>query len=74
MAAQHPGPPTRTTTTGSHMTEQAELLAFYELTRAKAKDDSVVIEDGIDFSDMEQTHVEKLQALHPALEGIAGTV
>jgi WXG100 family type VII secretion target len=30
-------------------------------------------QDGIDFADMEQTHVEKLQALHPAPEGVAGS-
>jgi uncharacterized protein YukE len=31
-------------------------------------------QDGIGFSEMEREHVEKLQALHPAPEDLAGTV
>ncbi len=30
-------------------------------------------QDGINFSEMEQAHVEKLQALHPAPEGLGGS-
>jgi WXG100 family type VII secretion target len=31
-------------------------------------------QDGIDFSAMERDHTEKLQALHPAPEGLTGSV
>jgi hypothetical protein len=30
--------------------------------------------DGLSFAEMEQTQVEKLQALHPAPAGLAGSV
>ena len=30
--------------------------------------------DGLSFAEMEQAHVEKLQALHPAPAGLAGSV